>query len=473
MDAHELTVAGTAFRAHHSDPVTNPFTGDTIAQVPQAGPDAVEAAISAAVTAFHDYREWPAHRRARLLSDIAAAIAGRRSELAGRIVEEGGKPITQAQGEVDRAVTTFTIAAEEAKRLSGEVLPVDITAPGEGYVSFTRRVPVGPVSAISPFNFPLNLVAHKLAPALAAGCPMVLKPPVQTPLTPLLLQDIVVQAGAPHGLFTVIPCSVEHAQPLITDDRMAFLSFTGSDRVGWQIKALSGKKRVALELGGNAAVIVCPDVDLAATAKRVAFGAFAYAGQICISVQRIFVQHEVYEPFMAELVRATEALAVGDPRDPNTVCGPLIDTAAADRVASWVQRAVDGGATLRTGGQRDGNVIRPVVLTDAPAELEVCCQEVFGPVAVAAPFDTFKQAVEMVNTSRFGLQAGVFTRDLSEALYAHRHLEVGGVVVGDIPTLRFDHTPYGGVRDSGLGREGVRYVMDELTEPRLLLIKEN
>lgn len=471
MNAHELTVAGTTFRAAATDPVTNPHTGEVIADIALAGPDAVEAAIAAARAAFEEYRGWPTHRRVRLLADLASHVARRRTELAASIVAEAGKPITQAQGEVDRAITTFQLAAEEAGRMGGEVIPADLTAAGEGYLALTRRFPVGPVTAISPFNFPLNLVAHKLAPALATGCSMVLKPPVQTPLTPLLLGDLLQEAGAPPGLFTVLPCSAENARPLITDERMATLSFTGSDRVGWHLKSLAGKKRVTLELGGNAAAIICPGVDIEATARRVAFGAYAYAGQICISVQRILVQRGIQEEFLAALTRATEAIVTGDPRDPRTVAGPLIDRAAAERVAAWIRSAVDGGARLLTGGEREGNIIRPALLTDAAPELEICCQEVFGPVAVVEPFDTFPEAVATVNRSRYGLQAGVFTRDLGEALYAHRHLEVGGVIVGDIPTVRFDHLPYGGGKDSGQGREGVRYAMDEFTEPRLLLIK--
>jgi acyl-CoA reductase-like NAD-dependent aldehyde dehydrogenase len=470
MESRELMIAGRAVAAPDADPVINPYTGETVAQVPQAGPAQVEMAIAAAAAAFEPFAAWPSHRRAAVLRAVAEGIAARRAELADSIVAEGGKPVTQALGEVDRAVTTFSIAAEEAKRVGGEVIPADVTPAGEGCIALTRRFPVGPVSAISPFNFPINLVAHKLAPALAVGCPVVLKPPVQTPLTPLMLAEIVAAAGAPPGAFTVVPCPVEAAQALITDDRMAVLSFTGSARVGWQLKAKAGKKRVVLELGGNAAVIVCPGVDIRAVAARVAFGAFAYAGQVCISVQRVFVHESVYAEFLEALVAATEALPVGDPRDPQTVVGPLIDAAAAERVTAWVAEATGAGAQMATGGRREGNVVFPIVLTDVPPTVKVSCEEVFGPVATVTPFATFDEAVERVNDSPYGLQAGVFTHDLGEALKAHEGLRVGGVVVGDIPTLRLDHTPYGGTKDSGLGREGVRYAMEELTEPRLLLI---
>lgn len=468
-----LVIAGKKFAATESAPVTNPYTGEVIAQVPQAGADAVAAAIAAADSAFATYRHWPAHKKSDLLSAIATGIATCREELAATITAEAGKPVTQSLGEVDRAVTTFSIAAEEALRIGGEVIPGDTTPAGDGYTAITRRVPIGPISAISPFNFPLNLVAHKVAPALAAGCPVVLKPPVQTPLTPLMLAEIATQAGAPDGLFTVLPCGVEAAQPLITDPRMAMLSFTGSGPVGWHLKSIAGKKRVALELGGNAACIVCAGVDLSATAARIAFGAFAYAGQICISVQRIFVQESVYDEFVEKLVAATSKLVSGDPANPETVAGPLIDAAAADRVMAWVDEAIKSGAKNLTGGERDGNIIRPTLLAGADPKLKVCCEEVFGPVAVVAPFTDFTDAVRQVNNSPFGLQAGVFTNNLSDAMYAHRHLEVGGIVVGDIPTLRFDHLPYGGVKESGLGREGVRYCMEEMTELRLMVIKED
>ncbi len=471
MATHPLTIAGQTVATDTTDAVINPYTGDTIAQVAQASREQVLAAIAATETAFATLRHWPGHRRATLCANIADGIRTRRQELADTIVAESGKPITQALAEVDRAVVTFTIAAEEANRVGGEVIPADITPAGEGYQAITRRVPIGPIAGISPFNFPLNLVAHKLAPALAAGCPMVLKPPVQTPLTPLLLAEIVRDAGAPVGGFEVVPCSVEAAQPLITDPRPAMLSFTGSDKVGWHLKAICGKKRVALELGGNAAAVVCDDADLDATAARIAFGAFAYAGQICISVQRILVQRSIYQPFVSALTAAVEALPVGDPTLPDTVVGPVIDEANADRISRWIAEATDGGATPLTGGERNGNVIHPVLLANVSPRMNVCCAEAFGPVATVSPFDTFEDAVTMVNDSTFGLQAGVFTNNLRHALYAHQQMEVGGVIIGDIPTVRFDHTPYGGSKDSGLGREGVKYAMDEMTEPRLLLMK--
>jgi acyl-CoA reductase-like NAD-dependent aldehyde dehydrogenase len=471
MNPRELVIGGTRVQAPASDPVVNPYTGETVAEVPQASREQVVLAVEAAARAFPSFAAWPAHRRAALLMAVAEGVAARRGELADSIVAEAGKPVTQALGEVDRAVTTFTVAAEEAKRLGGEVVPADTTPAGEHHLALWRRFPLGPVSAISPFNFPLNLVAHKLAPAFAVGAPVVLKPPVQAPLTSMLLADIMAQAGAPDGAFAVVPCNPAAAEPLITDDRMKVLSFTGSDRVGWQLKAKAGKKRVLLELGGNAAVIVCEGTDLKAAAARIAYGAFAYAGQVCISVQRIFVHTDIYDPFLEAFLAATAALPVGDPRDPRTVVGPMIDDGAARRVLEWVEEARAGGARVALGSTREGNVLAPVVLTDAPSTSKVSCAEVFGPVAVVAPFATFEEAVSKVNDSPYGLQAGVYTRDLNQAIYAFHHLDVGGVLVGDVPTFRLDHTPYGGTKDSGLGREGVRYAMEEITERRLLLVR--
>jgi acyl-CoA reductase-like NAD-dependent aldehyde dehydrogenase len=471
MNPRELVIGGTRVQAPASDPVVNPYTGETVAEVPQASREQVLLAVEAAARAYPAFSAWPAHRRASLLLAIAEGVAARRGELADSIVAEAGKPVTQALGEVDRAVTTFTVASEEAKRLGGEVVPADTTPAGENHLALWRRFPLGPVSAISPFNFPLNLVAHKLAPAFAVGATVVLKPPVQAPLTSMILADIVAQAGAPDGAFAVVPCTPEAAEPLITDDRMKVLSFTGSDRVGWQLKAKAGKKRVLLELGGNAAVIVCPDADLKAAAGRIAYAALAYAGQVCISVQRVFVHTDVYEPFLEHFLAATAALPVGDPRDPRTVVGPVIDDGAARRVLEWVEEARAGGARVAAGGGRQGNVLAPLVLTQVPPTARVSCAEVFGPVAVVAPFATFEEAVAKVNDSPYGLQAGVYTRDLTQALYAFRHLDVGGVLVGDVPTFRLDHTPYGGSKDSGLGREGVRYAMEEITERRLLLVR--
>jgi acyl-CoA reductase-like NAD-dependent aldehyde dehydrogenase len=471
MDPRELVIGGNRVQAPGGDPVVNPYTGETIAEVPQASRDQVVLAVEAAAGAFPTFSAWPAHRRASLLMAIAEGVSARRGELADSIVAEAGKPVTQALGEVDRAVTTFTVASEEAKRLGGEVVPADTTPAGEHHLALWRRFPLGPVSAISPFNFPLNLVAHKLAPAFAVGAPVVLKPPVQAPLTSLMLAEIVAQAGAPEGAFTVVPCAPEAAEPLVTDDRMKVLSFTGSDRVGWQLKAKAGKKRVLLELGGNAAVIVGKDADLKAAAARIAYGGFAYAGQVCISVQRVLVHTDVYDPFLEQLLAATAALPVGDPRDPRTVVGPVIDDGAARRVLEWVEEARAGGARVAAGGTREGNVLAPIVLTDAPPSAKVSCAEVFGPVVTVTPFATFEEAVARVNDSPYGLQAGVYTRDLDDALYAFHHLDVGGVLVGDVPTFRLDHLPYGGNRDSGLGREGVRYAMEEITERRLLLVQ--
>jgi len=384
---------------------------------------------------------------------------------------EAGKPIRYAAAEVDRAIWTFTVASEETKRVAGELPPLDASPVGEGYLAMTARLPVGPVAAISPFNFPINLVAHKVAPAFAVGAPVVLKPPPQAPLTALRLGRIVQEAGAPPGLFNVVPCSVEVAAQLVTDDRMALLSFTGSARVGWTLKNQAGKKRVVLELGGNAAAIVHEDADVDDAATRLAVGAFAYAGQICISTQRIYIQDGVYDRFLSRFLAAVSQLPVGDPADPRTVVGPMIDQAAADRVESWVKEAVSHGATALLAGSRRDNVLSPVVLSGVDARMKVVCEEVFGPVVVVSRYRTWQEAIDQVNASPYGLQASVFTRGVDEVVRAWAGLDVGGVIVNDYPMFRVDQMPYGGAKESGLGREGVRYAMDSMTEPRLLVIR--
>jgi glyceraldehyde-3-phosphate dehydrogenase (NADP+) len=409
--------------------------------------------------------------RAEILRGIAEGIGTHADELAELIREEVGKPITYARGEVARAVETFTLGAEEVRRWGGEVVPVDIQARTRGYSGLYTRFPRGPVIAISPFNFPLNLAAHKLAPAIAVGSAVVLKPPPQGPSAALRLGRIALQAGLPPEALSILPCSVEDAQRMVEDERFRMLSFTGSAAVGWKLKGVAGKKRVALELGGNAAVIVHDDADLDWAAQRIALGAFAYAGQVCISAQRVFVHETVRDAFQERLVEAASALAVGDPRGEDVVVGPLIDGGAADRVESWVEEAVDGGARPLLRGSRQGSVMGPTLLTDVPSGARVSCEEVFGPVALVEGYGTFSDAVAAVNDSVYGLHAALFTQDVDRIHRAFREIEVGGLVVNEFPMLRVDNHPYGGVKDSGFGREGVHHAMEEMSEQRMLLLR--
>ena len=466
-----LLVDGEWVATAHSAPIRNPYTGEMVGTAAQATAAEMERAIAAAGRCFAETRRWPRHRRATLLLAIADRVRASRDELAQLITAEAGKPIRYAAAEVDRAIATFTLAAEEAKRLAGEMLPLDGAAAGDGYLAVTARVPVGPIVAISPFNFPLNLAAHKIAPAFAVGASVVLKPPPQAPLTALRLGQLIQDAGAPPGLINILPCPVDVAERLVIDERMGMLSFTGSARVGWSLKGKAGKKRVLLELGGNAAAIVHEDADLDWAAERLAVGAFAYAGQICISTQRLYIHEPVYERFLERFTAAATSLPVGDPADAKTVVGPMIDQAAADRVESWVKEAVGHGATTRLAGRRRDNVLSPVILTDVDPRLPVSCEEVFGPVVVAAPYRDMEAAIAMVNESAYGLQAGVFTAQIDRVFRAFAGLEVGGVIINDYPMFRVDQMPYGGVKDSGLGREGVRYAMEAMTEPRLMVMR--
>lgn len=450
--------------------VTDPFTGKPIAEVCRAGLAEVDAAVRAAVAAFAEMKRLPAYRRAEALETIVAGLRARRDELARTMTAEAGKPIADARREVERAIRTFGAGAEEAKRIPGELVPMDLARGFESYVGLARRVPVGPILGITPFNFPLNLVAHKVAPALAAGNPLVLKPAPQTPLTALALGEIVLGAGLPPGAFSVVPCENALAERMVADPRFAMLSFTGSAAVGWMLKAKCGKKRVALELGGNAGVVVEADADLDLAADRCATGGFSYAGQTCISVQRIFVQEAGYDRFVAKLLERVAALKVGDPTDEATAVGPLIDEAAARRVEDWIAEAAAQGARVLTGGKRVGSLVEPTVLADVTPSMKVSCREVFGPVVTVSRYAAFPDALAALNESDYGLQAGVFTRDVARIFRAYRDLQVGTVLANEIPTFRADHMPYGGVKDSGLGREGVRYAIEEMTELKLLVL---
>ncbi len=424
-------------------PVNNPFTGQLLAVVSNASSADAEAAIQSTVDAAIVMGALPSHARYHVLQKIAGGLYDRREEFARLMTAEAGKPIADAKREVNRAVQTFTIAAEEAKRIPGEVIPLDWTPGTDSHLGILRRVPIGPVLGITPFNFPLNLVAHKVAPALAAGNSILIKPAPQTPLTALLLGEVVLEAGLPPGALNIMPCDNRIAEQLVVDPRFKLLSFTGSAAVGWMLKAKCGKKKVVLELGGNAGVIVEPDADLEFAAQRCAVGGFGYAGQTCISVQRIFVQ---------------------------TVVGPLIDSAATHRVEAWVGEAVSQGARVLLGSKRMGSVMEATVLSHVLPMMKVSCQEVFGPVVTVTPYRHFGEAITALNQSDYGLQAGVFTQDVNKIFHAFRHLEVGAVLANEIPTFRADHMPYGGVKDSGVGREGVQAAIEDMTEPRMLVL---
>jgi acyl-CoA reductase-like NAD-dependent aldehyde dehydrogenase len=447
-----------------------PYDGSVIASVFQGRREHAEAAIASAVKAFGTTRRLPAFERQRVLRRVSENISERKQEFARTMAQEAGKPIKAARTEVERAIFTFNVAAEESTRLYGEYLPLDWQEFTAGRWGIVRRFPLGPIAGITPFNFPLNLVAHKVAPAIAAGCPLVLKPAPQTPLTALMLAEAVQQAGWPDGGLNVLPLSNEDAGLLVTDERIKLISFTGSANVGWQIKKDCGKKKVVLELGGNAGVIVHSDADLAYAADRCVVGGFSYAGQTCISVQRILVERSAFAKFTDFLLEGVKKLRTGDPLDESTDLGPLIRESDAIRASDWIQEAVRGGARLLCGGERRGPVLEPTVLTGTRAEMKVNCQEIFAPVVTVEPYDDFNQALRQINNSPYGLQAGIFTRDAKLIFTAYEELEVGGLIAGDVPAFRIDHMPYGGVKDSGLGREGLRYAIEEMTEPKLLVM---
>ena len=466
-----FVLAGKPTRS--SDPLTvrNPFDGSPAGQTWLAGDPEFDLAADAAVAAAPVMRALPAHERATILMRASAELRRRREEIARTLAAEAGKPLKDALIETDRAALTFHVAADEARRPAGDVVPMDLAPHGTGRLAIVKRVPIGPVAAISPFNFPLNLTAHKIAPAIAAGNPIVVKPATKTPLSAITLADILVRAGLPGGAISVLPMARTTGDRLVTDERFKLLTFTGSSSVGWGMKARAGKKKVILELGGNAGVIVDDTADVRFAASRVAAGGFGFAGQSCISVQRVYVHDRVFDEFTSTLVELVAALKVGDPLDAATDVGPMIEESEAERIETWVQEAVAAGARVLTGGQRlSGAFYAPTLLTDVPADARVCAQEVFAPVVVLARFSSFESALQEVNRSTYGLQAGVFTSNLERSLQAFDTLEVGGVLVNDVPTWRIDNMPYGGVKDSGLGREGPKYTIEEMTEPRLLVI---
>ena len=449
--------------------VRSPYSGDVVGRVAKAGAAEARAAIDAAERAMAD--PLPAHKRAEILVKTVAGIARRHDEIAAQISAEAGKPLKAAKVETSRAMSTYTFSAVEARKLAGEVVPMDAAQAGEGKLAFTLREPIGIVGAISPFNFPLNLVAHKIAPALAAGCAVVLKPAGQTPLSALTLAELEDEAGLPPGWLNVLvgPAS-EIGDVLVEDERVKAITFTGSSEVGWGLRERAARKKVLLELGNATPVIVQADTDVEEAASKLAAHAFSFAGQSCISVQRIYVQQPVYDDFVARFLPKVEELVVGDPADAETDVGPVIDEGARERILSWIDEAREGGAELLTGGELDGELIQPTVIANAAPDLKVCREEVFGPVCVVNSYESLDEAIELANGTRYGLQAGIFTNDIRAALKAAQELEFGGVTVNEAPTFRTDQMPYGGLKDSGNTREGPAYSVRELTEQRVVVI---
>jgi acyl-CoA reductase-like NAD-dependent aldehyde dehydrogenase len=465
----KLFVAGEWLETGDWVEVRSPYSGEVVSRVAKGGAEETKRAIDAAEQAMLE--PLPAHKRAEILVKVVAGIARRHDEIARQISDEAGKPLKAARVETSRAMSTYTFAAVEARKLAGEMVPMDAAQAGEGKLGFTLRRPIGIVGAISPFNFPLNLVAHKLAPALAAGCAVVLKPASQTPLSALMLAELEDEAGLPPGwLSVVVGPSAEIGDVLVEDERVKAITFTGSGGVGWGLKERAPKKKVSLELGNATPVIITADADIEATAAAMAANAFAFAGQSCISVQRIYVERPAYDRFVEAFVPRVRELKVGNPADDETDVGPVIDAGAKERILTWVEEARSGGAEILAGGEEQDGLIQPTVIANASPELKVSCEEVFGPVVTVNAVDSLDEAIELANSTRYGLQAGIFTTRLDSALRAARELDFGGVIVNEAPTFRSDQMPYGGVKDSGNTREGPAYAVRELTEERLVVI---
>jgi glyceraldehyde-3-phosphate dehydrogenase (NADP+) len=476
MEPQKILIAGSWETSPTLHEVRSPFDGRVVGTTYLASPDQVERAAAGSIAGFAAMRALGAWERSAILRTTATAITARREELAALLSAEAGKPLRDALAEIDRGALTFRLAGEEAERMIGETIPLDLNAAGKDRLGITRRFPIGPVLGISPFNFPLNLAAHKVAPAIAAGCSIVLKPPSADPLIMLKVAEIMAEAGLPNGALSVIPTARAEADRLIDDERFRLLSFTGSPAIGWKMKARAGTKRVLLELGGNAACIIDASAQLDWAVKRTLVGSFAYAGQVCISVQRIFVHASIADEFERRLVAGAATLKVGDPADAATDVGPLIDDGAAARTSEWIAEAVAGGARLLAGGAaldpKSPRLFAPTILADVPRTARICSEEAFAPVVLLERFSDFNEALTAVNASRYGLQCGLFSNDLAHVRRAFDELEVGGIIVNDVPTYRIDNMPYGGVKESGLGREGVRWAVEEMTELRLLVLAD-
>ena len=451
--------------------VTNKYTGELATKVAMADADTIDKAIAAAEEAQPAMAAMAPFERQAVLEHCVKRFTERADELAQALCIEAGKPIKDAKGEVSRLIDTFKIAAEESVRINGEVVNLEISARAKGYQGMTKKVPIGPCSFISPFNFPLNLAAHKVAPAIAAGCTFVLKPASRTPIGALIIGEVLAETDLPKGAFSILPCSRDGADLFTTDERLKLLSFTGSPDVGWALKAKAGKKPVVLELGGNAACVVDEDADIEDAIDRVIVGAYYQSGQSCISVQRLLVHSKIYDEFKSRYVEKVKALVSGDPSNEDTFIGPMISEGEAERLHGWIEEAKEKGATILCGGTRDGAMLEATVMENVPKDCDVSAEEAFGPLSILVPFDDYDEALEEVNNSRYGLQAGVFTRDIYKAHKAWDVLDVGGVVIGDVPSWRVDNMPYGGVKDSGLGREGIRYAIEDMSETRLMVIR--
>ena len=472
-DVYPLYLNNEAAQPNEDLEVTDKFTNEVAFRTALATPDVIEEAIEGAVAAAEPMARMASYERQDVLQHCVTRFKERFDELAYSLCVEAGKPIKDAEGETTRLIDTFRIAAEEAVRNYGEVQPLDISERAKGYMGMWKRVPIGPCSFISPFNFPLNLAAHKIAPAVAVGCPFVMKPASKTPLGAIIMGEILAETNLPKGAFSILPASRDGADLFTVDERLKLLSFTGSPGVGWDLKAKAGKKPVILELGGNAGVIVDHDADLDDALERIIFGAFYQSGQSCIGVQRIIIHESVYDKFRDMLVTKTNSLIAGDPKDRNTFIGPMISEGEAKRLDGWIESAVDGGATLLCGGNRTGNMLEATLLENVDRNADANREEAFGPLAILSKFSDFGDALDEVNDSKFGLQAGIFTRDIFKTLDAWDELDVGGVVINDVPSYRVDNMPYGGVKDSGLGREGIRFAMEDMTEIRNLVIRRN
>ena len=470
-DTYPLYLNNEAKQPNTDLEVTDKFTGQVAFRVAQADAATIDAGIAGAVAAAGPMARMASYERQAVLDHCVKRFRERFDELAYALCVEAGKPIKDSEGEVTRLIDTFRIAAEESVRMTGEVQPLDISPRAKGYQGIWKRVPIGPCSFISPFNFPLNLAAHKVAPAIAVGCPFVMKPASRTPLGAIIMGEVLAETDLPKGAFSILPAHREGADLFTEDERLKLLSFTGSPGVGWDLKARAGKKKVVLELGGNAAVIVDRDADLDDALDRVIFGAFYQSGQSCIGVQRILIHRDVYDRFRDMLVAKTRSLKAGDPKDRKTFIGPMISEGEAKRLDGWIAEAVAKGAKLLCGGRRDGAMLEATLLEKVDPATKLNVEEAFGPVAFLIPFSDFSEAIDIVNASKFGLQAGIFTRDLFQMFDAWDRLDVGGIVVNDVPSYRVDNMPYGGVKDSGLGREGVRFAMEDMTEIRNLVIR--
>ncbi len=458
---------GGSLAEPHAD-ILNPYDNSLVGRVALATDKDIETALGRALSGFESTKALQSYERFEILSTIATKIREKKEEFASLLTDEVGKPIAAARTEIERSITTFQYAGEEARRIGGDVVPLDITTAGQNRYGIVRRFPLGIVLAICPFNFPLNLVAHKVAPAIASGNAFILKPATQAVLTSLKLAEVIEKSGYPADAFSVLPCRNSVAGQLVADDRVNMLSFTGSPLVGWALKSKAPKKKVVLELGGNAGVIVDKSADIESAVRKNVLGSFVYAGQVCIKVQRIYVHTDLFEEYKEKFLIAVETLKTGDPKDPETIVGPVINDEALERILSWIKEARDQGAVVLYGGNNDNRVIQPTVLMNVRRDSKVFCAEVFGPVVTLHRFQSFEEAVAGVNDSPYGLQAGVFSNDYRNILYAFNHLRVGAVIINDNPTFRVDNMPYGGIKESGFGREGVRYAIEEMTEPKML-----